>query len=100
MHITKIAKVYVFAVSRNECFSLLSVLLAQKMQKDPIIYRPSSDCNDVEYLRIDLTSSENKQNELFALGIRLNQGAKGLEMKKVIRVFFIIRSSQPFCRRS
>ena len=55
-HITKIAKVYVKLA--EQCF-----------EKNATQLFTPSDCNDVEYL-------ENKQNELFALGIRLNQGAK------------------------
>ena len=55
-HITKIAKVYVSLA--EECFGKNATKL----------FIPS-DCNDVEHL-------EDKQNELFALGIRLNQGSK------------------------
>lgn len=55
-HITKIAKVYVKLAEK--CF-----------EKNATQLFTPSDCNDVKYL-------EQKQNELFTLGIRLNQGAK------------------------
>ena len=55
-HISKIAKVYVELAEK--CFENNATNL----------FIPS-DCNDVKFL-------ERKQNELFALGIRLNQGAK------------------------
>ena len=55
-HISKIAKVYVKLAEK--CF-----------KKNATNLFVPSDCNDVKFL-------ERKQNELFALGIRLNQGAK------------------------
>ena len=55
-HISKIAKVYVKLAEK--CF-----------EKNATNLFVPSDCNDVKFL-------ERKQNELFALGIRLNQGAK------------------------
>ena len=55
-HISKIAKVYVELAEK--CF-----------EKNATNLFIPSDCNDVKFL-------ERKQNELFALGIRLNQGAK------------------------
>ena len=55
-HISKIAKVYVKVAEK--CF-----------EKNATNLFVPSDCNDVKFL-------ERKQNELFALGIRLNQGAK------------------------
>ena len=55
-HISKIAKVYVKLAEK--CF-----------EKNATNLFIPSDCNDVKFL-------ERKQNELFALGIRLNQGAK------------------------
>ena len=55
-HISKIAKVYVDLAEK--CF-----------EKNATNLFIPSDCNDVKFL-------EQKQNELFALGIRLNQGAK------------------------
>ena len=55
-HISKIAKVYVELAEK--CF-----------EKNATNLFIPSDCNDVKFL-------EQKQNELFALGIRLNQGAK------------------------
>ena len=55
-HISKIAKVYVDLAEK--CF-----------KKNATNLFVPSDCNDVKFL-------ERKQNELFALGIRLNQGAK------------------------
>ena len=55
-HISKIAKVYVKLAEK--CFKKNATKL----------FIPS-DCNDVKYL-------EEKQEELFSLGIRLNQGAK------------------------
>ena len=55
-HISKIAKVYVKLAEK--CF-----------EKNATNLFIPSDCNDVKFL-------EQKQNELFALGIRLNQGAK------------------------
>ena len=55
-HISKIAKVYVKLAEK--CF-----------EKNATSLFIPSDCNDVKFL-------ERKQNELFALGIRLNQGAK------------------------
>ena len=55
-HISKIAKVYVDLAEK--CF-----------EKNATNLFIPSDCNDVKFL-------ERKQNELFALGIRLNQGAK------------------------
>ena len=55
-HITKIAKVYVKLAEK--CF-----------EKNATQLFTPNDCNDVKYL-------EQKQNELFTLGIRLNQGAK------------------------
>jgi len=55
-HITKIAKVYVKLAEK--CF-----------EKNATQLFTPSDCNDVKYL-------EQKQNELFTLGIRLNQGSK------------------------
>ena len=55
-HISKIAKVYVDLAEK--CF-----------KKNATNLFVPSDCNDVKFL-------ERKQNELFALGIRLNQGSK------------------------
>ena len=55
-HISKIAKVYVDLAEK--CF-----------KKNATNLFVPSDCNDVKFL-------ERRQNELFALGIRLNQGAK------------------------
>ena len=55
-HISKIAKVYVKLAEK--CF-----------EKNATNLFIPSDCNDVKFL-------ERKQNELFALGIRLNQGSK------------------------
>ena len=55
-HITKIAKVYVKLAEK--CF-----------EKNATKLFIPSDCNNVKYL-------EEKQEELFSLGIRLNQGAK------------------------
>ena len=55
-HISKIAKVYVELAEK--CF-----------EKNATNLFIPSDCNDVKFL-------ERKQNELFALGIRLNQGSK------------------------
>ena len=55
-HISKIAKVYVDLAEK--CF-----------KKNATNLFIPSDCNDVKFL-------ERKQNELFALGIRLNQGSK------------------------
>ena len=55
-HISTIAKVYVKLAEK--CF-----------EKNATNLFIPSDCNDVKFL-------EQKQNELFALGIRLNQGAK------------------------
>ena len=55
-HISKIAKVYVKLAEK--CF-----------EKNATNLFVPSDCNDVKFL-------ERKQNELFALGIRLNQGSK------------------------
>ena len=55
-HISKIAKVYVELAEK--CF-----------EKNTTNLFIPSDCNDVKFL-------ERKQNELFALGIRLNQGSK------------------------
>ena len=55
-YISKIAKVYVKLAEK--CF-----------EKNATNLFIPSDCNDVKFL-------EQKQNELFALGIRLNQGAK------------------------
>ena len=55
-HISKIAKVYVKLAEK--CF-----------EKNATNLFIPSDCNDVKFL-------EQKQNELFTLGIRLNQGAK------------------------
>ena len=55
-HISKIAKVYVELAEK--CF-----------KKNATNLFVPSDCNDVKFL-------ERKQNELFALGIRLNQGSR------------------------
>ena len=55
-HISTIAKVYVKLAEK--CF-----------EKNATNLFIPSDCNDVKFLK-------QKQNELFALGIRLNQGAK------------------------
>ena len=55
-HISKIARVYVDLAEK--CF-----------KKNATNLFVPSDCNDVKFL-------ERKQNELFALGIRLNQGSK------------------------
>ena len=55
-HILRIAKVYVELAEK--CF-----------EKNATNLFIPSDCNDTEFLK-------QKQNELFALGIRLNQGAK------------------------
>ena len=55
-HISKIAKVYVKLAEK--CF-----------EKNATNLFIPSDCNDVKFL-------ERKQNELFALVIRLNQGSK------------------------